>query len=85
MPSDAVIQVRVDAKTKDKAAKLFNRLGLSTSDAVRLFINQALKEKGMPFRPHVPNRRTAKVIRDAGKGDLKPATLDGLAKQWDDA
>jgi addiction module RelB/DinJ family antitoxin len=64
MPNNATIQVRVDAKAKARAEKIFKRCGMTTSDAVRIFINQAVEEKGMPFRPRVPdasmpNRRYA--------------------------
>lgn len=61
MPNDALLQVRIDPKTKDKAAKLFKRFGLSTSDGVRLLINQALRTKDIP---HIPNAETRKALRD---------------------
>lgn len=77
MSNDAVIQVRIDAKAKAKATKLFKRLGLSTSDAVRLFIAQAIEENGFPFLPHIPNETTRKALAD----DVEPMD-GGLAAQW---
>ena len=49
MPNDALLQVRIDSKIKDKAAKFFKRYGLSTSDGVRLLITQALRAKELPM------------------------------------
>lgn len=49
MANDAMIQVRIDTKTKTKAAKFFKRFGLSTSDGVRLLIAQALRAKDLAY------------------------------------
>lgn len=83
MPNDALLQVRIDPKTKDKAAKFFKRFGLSTSDGVRLLITQALRAKELP---HIPNAETRKAIEDSRAGrDLEKTTLEGLKKIWDEA
>lgn len=81
MPNDAIIQVRLDAKAKAKATSLFKRLGLSTSDAIRLFIAQAIEENGFPFLPHIPNRATREALAD----EVEPVSGGDLAKQWADA
>lgn len=77
MPNDAVIQVRVDAKTKKRAEKLFKRHGLTTSDGVRILLNQALEEKTMP---HVPNAETQKAIEEARAGGGEVVSLSELRK-----
>ncbi len=43
--NNAEIRVRLNAGTKGKAAKLFQRYGLSTGDGVRLLIDQAIRAK----------------------------------------
>lgn len=77
MSNDAVIQVRMDAKTKSKAVKLFKRYGLSTSDGVRLLITQALRAKELP---HIPNTTTRRALM----ADVEPMADDDLARQWGD-
>ncbi len=47
---DTVIRSRIDATLKIEAQTLLNRLGLSMSDAIRLFIHQVVEEKGLPFQ-----------------------------------
>ncbi|MDR1612204.1 MAG: type II toxin-antitoxin system RelB/DinJ family antitoxin [Planctomycetota bacterium] len=71
MPNDALLQVRLDAKTKTRAEKFFKRFGLSASDGVRLLINQAMTEKTLP---RIPNAETRKAIEEcrAGRGEIVP-------------
>lgn len=49
MSTDSVLQVRMDSRTKKDAEQLFERLGLSITDAVRIFISQSLEVNGLPF------------------------------------
>lgn len=74
MPNDAVLQVRLDAKTKTRAEKIFKRLGISSADAVRMFFSQTIEEKGLPFQPHIPNAETRKAIEEcrSGRGEVVP-------------
>ena len=46
---EAIIRSRIDVSKKIEAEAILNALGLSTSDAIRLFINQVTIEKGLPF------------------------------------
>ena len=41
--------IKIDAKTKKEAQKLFKDLGLSLSTAINIFLKQAVREKGIPF------------------------------------
>jgi DNA-damage-inducible protein J len=85
MTANALIQVRVDPKLKSRAAKLFSRLGLSTSEAIRLFLAQSIEEQGCSFNLHVPNKETLKAIRDVEAGRIFPTSLEELAKDWKNA
>ncbi len=71
----AVIQVRVDAKTKDKAEKFFKRHGVSTGDGMRLLINQAMAEDALP---HIPNAETQKAMEDVLAGQTEHVSLSEL-------
>ena len=51
MPKDAIVQVRVDAETKAAAEELYHHMGISLSEAVRMFVAQSLIENRMPFHP----------------------------------
>lgn len=46
----SLLQVRVEESLKDDAARVFERLGIDTSTAVRMFLKRAVMENGIPFR-----------------------------------
>jgi len=52
--SETVIRSRIDASTKIEAQILLKKLGLSMSDAIRLFLHQVVLEKGLPFPIRLP-------------------------------
>ena len=43
------VQLRVDAKTKKKVASIFADLGLDLSTGVKIYFQQVLRQKGIPF------------------------------------
>ena len=43
------INVRMDAQTKMQAEAVFSQLGVSPTDAVRMFYKQVIMRKGLPF------------------------------------
>ena len=43
------VTVRMERRTRDGAAKLFSELGISTTQAVNMFLKQAVREQGIPF------------------------------------
>ena len=68
MTKTATITVRLDPKVKTDAQAVFDKLGLTTTQAVSLFLNQVSLNKGLPFDLHIPNTETAKAIEDALAG-----------------
>ncbi len=58
MAKDAILQVRIDAELKKNAEDLFRDMGISLSEAVRMFVAQSVQENQLPFRPHSTTRRT---------------------------
>lgn len=45
----ATLQIRVDDVLKKQADALFSSLGLDTSTAIRIFLNAAIENEGIPF------------------------------------
>lgn len=68
MSKTATITVRLDPKVKREAQKVLDKLGITTSQAVTMYFNQISAEKGLPFRPHIPNEETEQAIEDALAG-----------------
>jgi addiction module RelB/DinJ family antitoxin len=47
--SETIIRSRIDATLKMEAQSLLEGMGLSMSEAIRLFLHQVVAEKGLPF------------------------------------
>lgn len=43
------VTVRMARQTRDDAAKLFSELDISTTQAISMFLKQAVSEQGIPF------------------------------------
>lgn len=60
-----MIHVRVDEKIKQEATETLASMGLSVSDAVRIFLARIVIEKQFAFTLRVPNRETRTAIIEA--------------------
>lgn len=45
----AYISIRIEPKLKVAAQKVFDKIGLSMSDAITLFLTQVVLHNGLPF------------------------------------
>jgi DNA-damage-inducible protein J len=63
-----MIRARVKPEVKIQAEGILARLGLNASDAVRLFYQQVILRRGLPFDVRIPNAATRKALRDADAG-----------------
>ena len=43
------VTVRMERQTRDDAAKLFSELGISTTQAINMFLERAVREQRIPF------------------------------------
>jgi len=64
MPKQSYINTRMETGTKRAAESVFRRLGLSPSEAIRLFYRQVILRRGIPFEVKVPNRETRAAMRE---------------------
>lgn len=60
-----MIHVRMDEQTKAQATEALSSMGLSVSDAVRVFLTRVAKEKQLPFVLRVPNSETRTAMEEA--------------------
>ena len=49
MGKSCYLTIRIDPEVKADAGKLFNKLGITTTDAVTMFLHKALITGGLPF------------------------------------
>lgn len=71
--------LRIDAEIKKEATKYLEQIGLSTSEAVRLFLYSVVRHKGLPFEINVPNKETERILNQVESGeqiDIPTSPLD---------
>ena len=71
--ASATVQSRVNPELKKQAEALFAAIGMSTADAIRIFLQQSVNEGGLPFRPMLkqPNAITLKAMEELERGGGK--------------
>jgi len=71
--ANALIQSRVKPSIKEEAEIIFESIGLTTSDAIRIFLQQTINCGGLPFQlvAKKPNSKTQKAIKELEKGGGK--------------
>ena len=65
MSATAMVHVRVDEQVKAQATETLAAMGLSVSDAVRVFLMRVIADKQMPFMLKVPNAETRAAMAEA--------------------
>jgi DNA-damage-inducible protein J len=68
LSKSATIISRIEASRKEEAVEILKELGLTFSEAINLFVNQLILNKGLPFEVKIPNKETKKAIKDAEDG-----------------
>jgi DNA-damage-inducible protein J len=60
-----MVHVRVDEHMKAQATETLAAMGLSVSDAVRVFLMRVVADKQLPFALKVPNNETRAAMAEA--------------------
>lgn len=69
MPKSEVVRARVEPGLKRDAEAVLKRLGLTSSEAITLFLAQVKLNNGLPFPVCIPNRQTRQAIHEAEAGE----------------
>lgn len=78
---DKLIQVRVEGSLKNEVEAILKQLGLTTSEAVYLFLNKVKLVRGLPFEVKIPNQETIETFEKTDRGeDLHHYDSIGAAK-----
>ena len=65
------VQARIEPDLKAAAESIFKKLGLSSTDAIRLFYKQVELREGLPFPVEIPNKKTIAAMRELKRGGGK--------------
>jgi DNA-damage-inducible protein J len=64
MSKTATVRARVEPELKRGAEAVLKKIGLTSSEAITLFLAQVKLTKGLPFPLRVPNKETRRAIKD---------------------
>lgn len=65
-----IARARVEPKLKEDAEKVLSALGISLSDAIRIFLNQVSLRQEFPIELKIPNRTTLKAFAAPVTGEV---------------
>lgn len=79
----ANMHIRIDRKVKTNADKLFQKMGLTLSSGVSLYLRKVINTGRIPFDLSVPDRESLRVLAKAkaGQGLHEAANADELIKE----
>lgn len=84
MARTETIRARVEPELKSEAEAILKEVGLSSSEAMRLFLHQVVSQRGLPFEVKVPNAETVAAIEEleAGNG-IRVSSIEELLDDSD--
>lgn len=77
----SMLHVRVDDDTKEKAVAALDAMGLTMSEAVRLFLRRVATDQAFPLELKVPNTETRAAMAEAEEISLKRRTRFATADE----
>ena len=80
------VEARIESDLKQAAEAVFSKLGVSPSDAIRIFYKQVELHQGFPFEVRIPNAETLAAIKEVEKHPehLKGYnSVDQMFEDWD--
>lgn len=85
MAVTTMVHVRVDVNIKNQATETLAAMGLTVSDAVRVFLTRVVADQQLPFALQAPNASTRAAMREAramdkARFDTADALVDELEK-----
>ena len=65
MAQSSMLHIRVDDETKTQDTEALAAMGLSMSDAVRIFLKRVVNDQAFPLELKVPNAETRAAMEEA--------------------
>ncbi len=59
------IQARIDESLKEEGERILEKIGITTSDLMRMTFRQVVMRQGLPFDAKIPNADTLESFEEA--------------------
>mgnify|MGYP000636058535 FL=1 len=73
---DAVVRARVDSGLKNDTEQVFEKLGLTTTEAIRLFLAQVKLRGGLPFDVRIPTDNSDLLLSPSSRQSALDSVFD---------
>jgi len=85
MNKSAIVHARIEPQTKKKAEGVLKKLGMTPTEAIRLFYRQICLREGLPFRVVIPNKLTAETLDKSSRGQDVHSfdSLEEMFESWE--
>ncbi len=83
MGKTSTIQTRIEPGIKLEAEKILKTLGITTSEAINIFLRRIIMEKGLPFPVKITNTETIKVLEDIIEGINLSKEYDSIDEMFE--
>lgn len=80
----AILQVRIEEEDKARAERLYEAMGTSLSEAVRMFVKQSIHQRKLPFQPATARAASGHEAFGALRGYGDPAKRGRERGAWID-
>ena len=67
MATTTMVHVRVDENIKTQATETLASMGLTVSDAIRIFLTRVVADKELPFAIKAPNANSRAAMAEASE------------------
>lgn len=84
--ANSTVQARIDPELKQEAEAVFAAMGMTTAQAIRIFLQQTVNKGGLPFQPtaKTPNSETIRAIAELeAQGGQLFETAEELFADWE--
>ena len=81
MALNSTVRARVDEQLKYEVEEILKQIGLTTSQAITLFMNRIRYEKGIPFELKVPNAITIQAMKEAENNEGETISLEEFLRE----
>jgi addiction module RelB/DinJ family antitoxin len=71
MAKSATISMRIDGQLKSETETIFQQLGMTTTEAIKIFLSAVRNRKGLPFQVQI-------VSEQASPLELRKKALDAI-------
>jgi DNA-damage-inducible protein J len=81
----AVVHARIEPQSKQKAEGILRKLGLTPTEAIRIFYRQISLRGELPFPVAIPNDLTVSTLEKSRRGEdvLEFDSLDAMFESWE--